>query len=364
MNKLISGVGVCLVAATLSSPALAQNLPDYYPDDYSKLVEASKSEQGILVYSVMAADNWKPVLDSFREKYPWIKVETLDLSNEIWSRYYTEKSASSRTADLIISLSVGPWLDFVERKEVLEYESPEASKVPDWSKPFPGVYSVSADPVLIAWNTKVVGDQKIDTMAKVAELAGDAKLKGRFTTYDASSGPVAGVFPWVWSHHFEDRGWPWLETLGPVSRPERSGGQMLSKLATGEYAVAYLISAITVLPKLEQPGIKGIVDWSLIKDGQPLYARGMAVTQAARSPNSAKLLLDHTLSREGQIGWGQGGMTPVRSDIGKDDVPFFTLEAITEAVGGEDNLEVLAYDPDYNTKFAEYADKWKQLYGR
>ncbi len=364
MNKLATRLGACILAATFCSPLLAQKLPDYYPDDYSKIVDASKSEDGVLVYSVMSAENWKPVLDTFKKKYPWIKVETLDLSNEIWSRYYTEKAAKSRTADLIISLGVGPWIDFVNKKEVAAYESPESSKVPDWSKPFPGVYSVSADPVLIAWNTKIVGDQKIDTMAKVVELAGDKKLKGKFTTYDAASGSVAGVFPWVWSQHYDDGGWPIFEKVGPVSKPERSGGQMLAKLATGEYAVAYLISAITVLPKLDNPGVKGIIDWSFMKDGQPLFARGMAVTQAARSPNSAKLLLDHTISREGQIGWGKGGMTPLREDVTKDDVPFFTYKSIVDAVGGEDNVEVLAYDPDYDSAIAEYTDKWKKAFNR
>lgn len=364
MSKITRGIGALFTATLLSSPVLAQNLPDYYPKDYSKIIEASKSEEGVLVYSVMSAQNWKPVLDSFKQKYPWIKVETLDLSNEIWSRYFTEKAANSRTADLIISLGVGPWIDFVQKKEVAVYDSPEASKVPDWSKPFPGVYSVSADPVLIAWNTKLIGDQKIDSMAKVAELAADPKLKGKFTTYDAASGSVAGVFPWVWSQHFKDGGWPILEKVGPVSKPERSGGQMLSKLASGEYAVAYLTSAITVLPKLNQPGIKGIIDWSFLKDGQPLFARGMAVTQAARSPNSAKLLLDHTISREGQIGWGQGGMTPLRDDVTKDDVPYFTFKSIVEEVGGEQNVEVLAYDPDYDTKFPQYVDKWKQAFNR
>lgn len=357
-------VASLFMTAVLSSPVLAQSLPDYYPANYSELVEASKKENGVLVYSVMSAENWKPVLDSFRKKYPWIKVETLDLSNEIWSRFYTEKAANARTADMVIALGVGPWIEFNEKKEVLVYDSPEAPKVPDWSKPFPGMYSISADPVLIAWNTKVVGDKKIDTMAKVAELASDPKLKGRFTTYDAASGTLAGVFPWVWSRHFSDQGWPILDKTGPVSRPERSGGQMLSKLATGEYAVAYFISAIAVLPKLEQPGIKGIIDISFLTDGQPLYARGMAVTQVAKSPNSAKLLLDHALSREGQIGWGQGGMTPIRSDVSTADVPFYTYESIIKAVGGEKNVQVLSYNPDFATKYPEYVERWKQAFKR
>jgi iron(III) transport system substrate-binding protein len=364
MKTLASKIGACLFAATVSTPLFAQTLPSYYPADYSKLVEASKAEEGVLVYSVMSAQNWKPVLDSFKEKYPWIRVETLDLSNEIWSRYYSEKAAKSRTADLVISLGVGPWIEFVKKNDVAVYDSPESKHVPDWSKPFPGVYSVSADPVLIAWNSKILPDQKITSMAKVAELAADPKLKGKLTTYDAASGSVAAVFPWVWSQHHKEDGWAILNKVGPVSKPERSGGQMLSKLVTGEYAIAYLTSAITVLPKLNSPGVKGIIEWSFITDGQPLYARGMAVTTSAKSPNSAKLLLDHAISRQGQIGWGQGGMTPLRDDIAEGDVPFFTYKGIVKAVGGEKNVEVLRYDPGYDKAIEGYTEKWKKAYNR
>ncbi len=361
--KFPSMGGACLALAMASNSLFAQQLPSYYPADYQKLVAASKAENGLLVYSVMSAQNWKPVLDTFKAKYPWIKVETLDLSNEIWSRYYSEKAAGARTADMVISLGVGPWLEFVRKNEVEVYDSPESKQVPSWSKPFPGVYSVSADPVMIVWNSKVLPGKKITTMAQVAELAADPKLKGKFTTYDASSGGLAAVFPWVWSqHHPGDKGWAMLDKVGPASKPERSGGQMLSKLLTGEYAVAYLTSAITVLPKLNNPGVKGVIEWSFVTDGQPIYARGMAVTKSAKSPNSAKLLLDHAISHQGQVGWAQGGMTPLRDDVKDDEVPYYTYRGVVKAVGGEKNIQVLSYEPKYDTEIEAYVKRWKGAY--
>src|SRR4051812_3028846 len=110
MKSMIAKAGAYLIgAAVVSTPLCAQQLPSYYPQDYAKIVEASKSEPSVLVYSIMSAQNWKPVLESFNKKYPWIKVETLDLSNEIWSRYYSEKAAGARTADLIITLGIAQW---------------------------------------------------------------------------------------------------------------------------------------------------------------------------------------------------------------------------------------------------------------
>src|SRR6266545_1811708 len=65
--------------------------PDYYPANYGDIVEASKKEQKLLVYSIMSKDNWKPVLDDFKNRYNWIDVEALDLgSYEVFERYSSE----------------------------------------------------------------------------------------------------------------------------------------------------------------------------------------------------------------------------------------------------------------------------------
>lgn len=368
MQALKAKAGACLIGAmigaTISAPLSAQQLPDYYPADYNKIVEASKSESGVLVYSIMSAQNWKPVLETFNKKYPWIKVETLDLSNEIWSRYYSERAAGARTADLIITLGIAQWTEFVNKNQALVYASPEGKFVPEWSKPFPGVYSVSADPVMIVWNSKLLPGKKFNSMAQVADLAADPKMHGKLTTYDGASGAMTMTFPWVWSQYHKDKGWSLLDKVGPASKPERSGGTMLSKVVTGEYALAYLTSAITVLPKLNDPGVKGVVEWSFITDGQPVYSRAMSISKAAKSPNSAKLLLDHTISHEGQVGWGKGGLTPLRDDVRDDEVPFYTYKRLEREVGGPSKIQVLEYDPKAGAESDAYVKRWKAAYKR
>lgn len=145
--------GTALLAASalaaLGAPAAAAERPDYYPADYDKLVEASKSEEGLLVYSNMAEYNWAPVIKGFNELYPWIKVETLDLGGEIFERYYAENASGTRTADMVATGSIDNWLEFTDKGEAVDYKSPEADKVPDWAKPRPGLYTVSTDPMII-----------------------------------------------------------------------------------------------------------------------------------------------------------------------------------------------------------------------
>src|SRR4051812_3349957 len=48
--------------------------------DTAAMYEAAKGEKdGVLVYSIMSEQNWKPVIEGFSAKYPGIKVTTTDL---------------------------------------------------------------------------------------------------------------------------------------------------------------------------------------------------------------------------------------------------------------------------------------------
>ncbi|MGH8286411.1 MAG: hypothetical protein ACRETT_11670, partial [Steroidobacteraceae bacterium] len=56
-----------LLTLAATSAAVAQT-----PDDPAA---RSRSEPGLLVYSNIAAYNWGPIVEAFRARYPWIKVE-------------------------------------------------------------------------------------------------------------------------------------------------------------------------------------------------------------------------------------------------------------------------------------------------
>ena len=49
---------------------MAAAYPGYYPSNYGQMVEASKNENGVLVYSNIGEMNWRPILDKFSATYP------------------------------------------------------------------------------------------------------------------------------------------------------------------------------------------------------------------------------------------------------------------------------------------------------
>lgn len=361
--KVFAAAAIAAVTLWAGSPPLSAKTA--YPDDYGTLVERSKSENGLLVYSVIASSNWTYTLAGFKKKYPWIKVETLDLSNEIWDRYYTERATNARTADLIVAFGVDRWLQFLEKGEAIPYASPEVAGLADWVNPRPGLFSLSVDPVLIIWNKALAAGKTFGTMTALADAAREnaGKWAGRLGTYDAGAGSLTATFLAGWAYVQGEKAWPILDVLGPLSKVERSGGTLTEKTLNGEYLASYMVGAAGFYPRLRDGAIRAAIGWSFMKDGQVAFPRGIAITAGGRSPASARLLLDYALSKEGQIGFGQGGLTPMREDIAKGEIPIASLAEI-KAIVGPDNFHVLGYDEDFVTAMEPFVARWRKAFKR
>lgn len=352
--------------ATATQQQAGPLYPDYYPADYARLVEQSKDEGQLLIYSNVAEYNWREILKGFRAKYPWVKVATLDLGpGEAFERYYSETSADKKSADLIVNGAPDAWQRFIENGQQEQYVSPESDKLPEWSRPFPGLYTLATDPMVIIYNKMLLKPSEYPESAKqLAAMANadPARWRNKITTYDASSHSFAYAIHWSVVDHGKPAGWTLMEQLGPLTRPESGGSTMLDKVMGGEYLAAFYTSGITVFPRMKDAGREKIMGWALPKDGTPIMLRGMAVTKAAKSPASARLMLDYMLSHDGQIAAGRGGMTPYRPDVKPGDVPYLTYGAIAEKLGGEQNMIIIGYDPDMVTEYKPFIARWNALF--
>lgn len=353
-------------AKNFTTAEVMAQLPDYYPADYAKLIDQSRKETGLLIYGNVAEYNWREILVGFKEHYPWIKVATLDLGpNQAFERYYSEESSGKPGADMFVVAAPDAWLRFSETGGPAEYVSPEADKVPDWSKPLAGVYTVAADPMIMIYNKVLLSPEEYPT--SLSQLADEAqadpgKWRNKITTYDATSHSFAYAIHWSVVDHGKPAGWALEERLAPFTRPETGGSTMLDKVMGGEYLAAFFTSGITVFPKMNEKGRSDVLGYALPTDGTPLMLRGMAVTKSAKSPASARLLLDFMLSHEGQVDAGKGGMTPYRPDVSPDEVPFYTYSSIVKEVGGEENLVIIGYDPKMSAEYTTFIKRWGKLF--
>src|SRR5680860_948382 len=136
-------------------------LPDYYPENYSDIIEASKAEGGeLVIQSNTSQENWAPIFAAFQEKYDWaekVSANNLD-SDEVFQRTLSEQATGNVTVDLAVSNATGAWAEFAETDGALmAYESPEAAELPDYAELLPNVYAMSTDPMKLISGEYVAG---------------------------------------------------------------------------------------------------------------------------------------------------------------------------------------------------------------
>ena len=348
-------------------------LPTYYSNSYIDVVEASKKESGLVIYSILGSENWQPVIEAFNAHFPWIQVTTVDLgANEVFERYNTDSKTGSRTADLVVSSAPDGWLTFANSGQIAPYISEEDLFVPPWAKLAPGIYTIASDPMVIVYNKGTIPNPP-HSMADVAAMieANPGEYNAKITSYDAAQNTTGLAVNWFWANFKGDPGWSILEKIGSTGpNLKTSASSMVSSVSSGETPIGYFVSPVAFL---SQPDQNSNLGWTYIKDGQPILMRSIAITNRAASPHSAKLMLDFLLSQEGQLSLAMGGMTPYRADIA--NVELFNpadggrrhihLNQVIEAVG-LNNLIFINLDPELikPEKQGAFIQKWNNAMGR
>lgn len=364
---VLGSIGV-LSFAHAQVQAQTVGVPDYYPADYEQIVDGSRSENRLLIYSSMSPESWAGIQRRFNELYPWITVEILELNSvELMERYLAERGTGVPTADIISAVAMEKWFQFIERGEILAYDSPEIPHLPDWSVPQSGLYTISVDPLIIIYNKLLLQEPEYpSSIADIAALvsADPARFDGRIGVFGADGATSGFVGHKAFVDYHGDAAWELFAQFGPATRNEASGGPATEKVITGEYSLGYMLSPGPSWLAARDPARAQVLGWSLIGDGQPLILRPAAIMAGASNVNSAKLWMDVTLSFEGQVGLAIGGRPPVRTDLTPEDVGGeFTYASLIEQIG-EENVIPPSYDPSFYDDYDDFVAQWREVFGR
>ncbi|MFD9118089.1 ABC transporter substrate-binding protein [Streptomyces bottropensis] len=328
-----------------TAPKVAENkisagkVPDYYPADYADLIAAAEKEGGKLtVYSNLGDENMAPIVRDFKKKYGFVKtvsVNELD-SDELFQKTLSENAAGSSPADVLISSAATAWADFSARKgTVLEYKSPELEELGASAELLPSVYSVSQDPMTIAYNTSLM-ETPPTTLTDFAKIltSDEDTYKNKVTVRDPE-----GSFGFTVTRALTEgnpESWNDLEKILPLTRPETSSGTQLEKIVAGEYMAGFLISASPAYPVVEDSA--GLVKIVFPKDGTVVLPRGLGIASEAPHPATSKLFLDFALSEEGQRAVAEGGLASYREGVKGEGL--HTYQEVVDAVGEENIIHV------------------------
>jgi iron(III) transport system substrate-binding protein len=280
--------------SSTSSPAASSS-----PASASTLKQQAQHEHGLVIYANAPSQYFQPVIAAFTRQYPFIKVSVADLSdNVVFSKYEAEAAQGARTADLLIASAPASWVQ-AEQNGVSAGVTPAGlSAFPPWVNQGHGVFVMSAEPTVTAYNAKLLTPAQVPKTW--AQLAGDAKAdpaKYKMVSYGISN-PLnyGGIYGLI---HVLGAGkvWSYYDAMAPVTKTFDDGLSALAYMLQGGASVGYMSSGLAqgVLPHY-----KGLAGYTFMQDATPLIPRGITVTKDAASPASAQLFLDFLYTRTGQ----------------------------------------------------------------
>jgi iron(III) transport system substrate-binding protein len=365
--KLLPIIAITALTALTSSVAWAQTMPEGYPADYDTILEGAASEGSLLIYTNMEAVQWEGAVELLQALVPGLDVQLLELtSGEIAPRYAAETAAGLPTADLLVTTDVASWVDLMETDQILPYASPEAAIFPEWSKPYPGLYTIAADPMMFMWNKTLLPEDLVPT--SFADLVAKVKanpdvFRNKLTTYDPKT-PYGYNAHFAFARHHGEKAWEWFDVLAPMTRPDGTG-PMIEKVTSGEYTLSYFMGAGAARLALEDPARAALIGLAPISDGNPIVLRGVAVPRSAAHPNAGKAMIDVLLSKAGQISLGLRARTPIRPDVTSGDVNGGLTYAEVLTAIGEDNMIPITFDAEMasNANFDAFGARYRQAAG-
>ncbi|MET0402015.1 MAG: ABC transporter substrate-binding protein [Cystobacter sp.] len=331
--------------------------PEGYPRSYARIIEAARAEGSLSIYATTDGNEVAPLIREFQATYPGVSVEYADQnSTEIYSRFIAEVAAGQGTADLVWSSAMDLQVKLINDGYAQAYASPEKPNLPDWAVWKNEGYGVTAEPLVIAYNKRLMPPEDVPrTRADLERLLRAKKdfYRGKVASYDPERSGVGFLFISQDVHLSRDT-WNLVEAMaGTEPRLYTSTGAMMERLISGEHLIVYnLIGSYAFQRQTKDPSL-GIVfpaDFTLT------MSRIAFIPTEARHPNAAKLFLDFLLSKRGQRLLAQRDMAPVRTDLGDIGVPLPPPEQVRAIRVGPQLLANL----DQLTRL-RFLKQWKRI---
>ena len=312
-----SGFVLLLVFFLTASCAWAQS--------EDELIRGAKKEGKVVFWSSMRIDDSKALAAGFEARYPFIKVDIFRAGGEqIVNRAMAEHLAGRTTYDVVNAFA----LKVLQNKGMLQpYAAEEATHYPAGFKD-PQNYWVSlySGYNVIGYNTKLV--PKAEAPRNWEDLL-NPRWKGKLGMDDEEYFWHAGML----KHWGEEKGRKYMEDLSRQGLQFRNGHALLADLMSiGEFPVV-----VVVYPdQIEQMKAKGqTVEW--IKTTDPILVNLAPVGVAARAPqpNAAKLLMNYSISKEGQEILQKARRASARSSTRRScarDAGFYPSRRVTRAI--------------------------------
>lgn len=191
--------------------------------------------------------------------------------------------------------------------------------LPEWSKYKGLAYGVTSEPMVIAYNSRLVPAEDVPTSrADLIKLLAEKpdQYRGKVTMPSVDSGLFGYLLHTADLKKDKEGTLALFAAMGKAEvKSYNSSGAMLEKLNSGEHLIGYNLIGSYLNEKRKADPTIGLV---FPKDYTTVMSRVAFIPTAAKHPNAGKLFLDFLLSKEGQTLLAARSMFPVRTDLSGD----------------------------------------------
>jgi iron(III) transport system substrate-binding protein len=302
----IAGLAV-LVALAWSIATLAT---------HEDLATAADREGVLEIWSTTDGDRVKELLADFRKLHPGINVVYSDLhGSDMQSAFLRAAKEKNGTADLLWSSAMDLQVKLLNDGYAMTYRSPEAPNLPDWAKWKDQAWGVTAEPIVIVYNKKMIAEDQVPrshvALRKLLESTAPNDRR-EVATYD----PVLSAVGYLYLSQDEQASndiWRLVRAMARNKvRLYTSAEEILRDVSDGRVAIGYNVVGSYALDELSKNANIGVV---LPQDYTLVMSRIAMIPSHARHPAAAKMFLDFLLSRQGQRRLAERRITPARGDI-------------------------------------------------
>lgn len=260
-------------------------------DRQKVLVERARSEKEITFYSSLQTADAEPYVKAFNKRYPFIKVNIYRISGQKQVIMIQSEFNAGRHAFDITNASAAQAFGIKKTGALDPYQSPQRQYFSSAHKDKEGYFIPTyIVPVVLGYNTNMV---KRNESPKRYEDLLEPRWKGNMIL-DIEE------FPWfavMLKHYGREKGLDYMKRLAKqeilMGRGRTTQAQLIS---AGERALGIALNSSSVVD-FKTRGAP--LDWTIL---DPYYAKPnmLMLARHAPHPHAAALLIDWTLSEEGQ----------------------------------------------------------------
>lgn len=260
----------------------------------SAVIEGARKERAVGFATSVSASGFPKFLDAFTAKYPFIDIASGYYSaptGRVLARVNAEIDAGNLSFDVLHVASLAPFLAMARSGQLLPYHSPELAAFPDDAHGGDFWTTARVVGIIMAYNKNVLSRDKAPN-AWVDMLKPEFK-GGKLVIQDSAAGTAFNQM-----YVLEKRFGPDFMKQWGAQKPiiVATAAQLIDLLIRGEALVGATVDHFRAFePDAVSAGIVGIYP----SEGMPIAPAPIAILKDAPHPNAARLLVDFTLSLEG-----------------------------------------------------------------